>query len=794
MITRPWIRRLFPPTPRTVRKAPAQFRPRLEALEDRFAPAALSVTGLGDNTNPVITAGHAGTAADGFQAPNLRVALGLDAVQHGQAPYLQTNLVSDIPGRADVTDPNLVNPWGVSFSATSPFWVSDQGTSVSSIYSVPSSTVTAASTVPLVVQIPKTAAGPQGPTGQVHNFDTSAFKLANGKPASFIFDSLNGTISAWNGSSTATVEATTAGHVYTGLATNSTASDPNPSNPMLYAANDAGTGGIDAFDSSFKPVNLGASAFVDPNLPAGLVPFNIQNIGGNLYVTYSPAGRANQIAARPGQGAVAIFDTSGKFIKQLIAGSQLAAPWGATLAPAGFGEFGGDLLVGNFAYNNSVINAFNPTTGKYLGTLTGPDGRPIFNQALWYIGFGNGGNGGNLNTLYFTAGIDMETHGLFGSIQPIPSLSRKEPLVPNLPKGAEQTFSTVPTTGADKGDQNPYGVAFVPQGIASGGILHPGDILVSNFNNSANEQGTGSTIMRFTPQGSTSVFFQGPTGLGLTGALGVLKSGFVLVGSLPTDYNTTPPTVNAGSLMILDSNGKVVETFADNQLLEGPWFLALNDEGSTAQVFVSNVLSGTVTRIDLRIPRGGNPVVESLTQIASGYAHRTDPNALVVGPAGLAFDAAHDVLYVASTGDNAIYAIKDAAVTHHDHGIGKLVVQDDAHLHGPLGLVLAPNGDLIVSNGDATNADPNQLNELDEFTTRGMFVGQFQLDNGSPGAAFGIAVSNVNGQLRFAAVDDNTNNLDVWTFETGTGVFRHNSQTSPAGPFGGWSSLGGYVG
>jgi hypothetical protein len=540
---------------------------------------------------------------------------------------------------------------------------------------------------------------------------------------------------------------------------------------MLYAANDAGTGSIDVFDGTFKQVNLGTSAFVDPNLPAGLVPFNIQNIGGKLYVTYAPAGRANQIAAQPGQGAVAIFDTNGTFIQQLITGSQLASPWGITLAPASFGEFGGDLLVGNFSFNDSVINAFDPVHGTFLGTLTGPDGRPIFNQGLWSLAFGNGGNGGNPDTLYFTAGIDMETHGLFGAIEPIPALSPKAPVIPNLPNGARQTFSTVPTTGPDKGDRNPSGVAFVPQNIAHGGVLHPGDLLVTNFNNAANQKGTGSTILRYTPQGGTSVFYQGPTGQGLTGALGVLKSGFVLVGSLPTDYSTTPPKVNPGSLLVLDSSGKLVETIADNQLLDGPWFLAVNDMGGTVQVFVSNVLSGTVTRIDLRIPPVGKPIVESLTQIASGYAHRSVPKALVVGPAGLAFDAAHDVLYVASTGDNAIYAIRNAANTHHDHGMGRLVVKDDTHLHGPLGLVLAPNGDLLVSNGDAQNPDPNQPNELNEFNPRGKFVGQFQLDKGAAGAAFGIAVANVNGQLRFAAVDDNTNTLDVWTFESA--VIRH---------------------
>jgi hypothetical protein len=320
------------------------------------------------------------------------------------------------------------------------------------------------------------------------------------------------------------------------------------------------------------------------------------------------------------------------------------------------------------------------------------------------------------------------------------------------------------STVAANGDQNPYGVAFVPQGFPSGGALNAGDILVSNFNNQANLQGTGSTILRYTPAGDTSVFFQGSSNLGLTGALGVLKSGFVIVGSVPTTDGTSN-TVQPGSLLILDSNGNVVLTLTDSALLDSPWFLAVNDQGDQAQVFVSNVASGTVTRIDLGIPEGGTPFVEQETQIASGYAHRTDPTAVLVGPAGLAFDAARDILYVASTADNAIYAIPKAADTGFRQGKGQLVVQDDTHLHGPLGLALAPNGDLIVSNGDAVNPDPNQLNELDEFTPEGQFVGQFQLDKGAAGAAFGIAVSTINGELHFAAVDDNTNSLNVWTFK-----------------------------
>jgi hypothetical protein len=345
---------------------------------------------------------------------------------------------------------------------------------------------------------------------------------------------------------------------------------------------------------------------------------------------------------------------------------------------------------------------------------------------------------------------------LLGSLQMVPTISRDDPVLPNLANAPEQVVSTV----ASNGDLNPYGVAFVPANIAPGGALQPGDILVSNFNDSSNAQGTGTSIVRISPDGQQHDFFIGQPGLGLTTALGVLKSGFVIVGNVPASGGMA----QQGSLLILDSNGKLVTTLTDSALLNGPWDLTINDQGHEAQLFVSNVLGGNVTRIDLDIPKGGMPTVESETQIASGYATRTDPNALVVGPTGLAFDARRDILYVASTGDNAIYAIPNASETHRDHGKGKLVIMDDVHLHGPLGLVIAPNGDLIAANGDAQNPDPNHPNFLVEYTPDGDFIGQFQLDPGGPGAAFGIALSTANGELRFAAVDDNTNTLHIWTF------------------------------
>jgi uncharacterized protein (TIGR03118 family) len=336
---------------------------------------------------------------------------------HAQvADFVQVNLVSDIPGLATITEPVLANPWGVSHTTTSPFWTSNQGTSTATLFAVTDRTnvtkVTAVNPPTGNIAIPTTATGPQGPTGQVANTNTSSFPVnngGNGSFAHFIFANLNGTISAWDTGPTAFIQATTAGAVYTGLAING-------AQTRLYAANSAGTGHVDVFDSSFNPVNLGDSAFVNPALPDGLVPFNVRDIGGNIYVTYAPAGRPNQISAPPGAGAVAIFDEDGNFITQLIAGSRLAAPWGIALAPAGFGRFINHLLVGNFSFLNSEINAFDPTTGKHRGTMRINVGKGNKPGGLWTIDFGVGGSNGDPNTLYFTDGINGEANGLFGAI------------------------------------------------------------------------------------------------------------------------------------------------------------------------------------------------------------------------------------------------------------------------------------------------------------------------------------------------------------------------------------------
>lgn len=332
------------------------------------------------------------------------------------ADYVQTNLASNIPGLAAITDPLLLNPWGVSRSPTSPFWVSNQGTNSSRLFAVTGGTsVSQVLTVNAngFVGIPTTAGGPQGPTGQVNNTNTASFRLVpsdSSTSARFIFANLNGTISGWAGGLTSTVEVATPGAVYTGLAINS-------AQTRLYAA---GAAGINVFDSAFAPVSL-SGGFTDPNLPSGFVPFNVQNISGNIYVTYAPDTLALQRGATAGAGFVDVFNDDGVLQQRLISGNRLAAPWGLALAPADFGVLSGSLLVGNFSFAASEINAFDPVTGAFRGTIPVNVGAGNTPGGLWALTFGSGaGNGGAANILYFTDGINGETAGLFGAIAAVP--------------------------------------------------------------------------------------------------------------------------------------------------------------------------------------------------------------------------------------------------------------------------------------------------------------------------------------------------------------------------------------
>jgi uncharacterized protein (TIGR03118 family) len=345
--------------------------------------------------------------------PTLGGALWLAAQPAAAQPnrFRQHNLVSDIPGLADNTDPQLSNPWGISFGPTTPFWVSDANTGVTTLYNG------AGVKQGLVVTIP----GPGGtvpgvPTGQVFN-GTTGFALANGNPARFIFASATGTISGWNGGTTASTQVNQfPNSSFTGLAIGTTGG-----NPFLYAAN-FGAGQISVFDGSFAPTTL-AGSFNDPTLPANYSPFNVQNIGGQLFVSYAlvdPDDPGEEVAG-PGNGIVNVFDLNGNFVRRLTTGGALNAPWGFAMAPSNFGAFGGDLLVGNLG--DGTINAYDPTTGAFHGTLLNQFGTPLINEGLWGLAFGNNGPGFDPNKLYFAAGIEDETHGLFGSISPVPEPS-----------------------------------------------------------------------------------------------------------------------------------------------------------------------------------------------------------------------------------------------------------------------------------------------------------------------------------------------------------------------------------
>jgi hypothetical protein len=323
-----------------------------------------------------------------------------------------------------------------------------------------------------------------------------------------------------------------------------------------------------------------------------------------------------------------------------------------------------------------------------------------------------------------------------------------------------RTVSVTPTTGPSAGDQNPYGVAFVPRNFQTGsGPLHHGDVLVSNFNNAANLQGTGTTIMQVPSSSMPTVFFQGTAPLGLTTALGTLQYGFVVVGNGPTTDGSSA-TAQPGSLLVISNTGTLVQTIA-NAWINYPWDMTLIDRGDRAIAFVSNALDGTVNRLDFKVSSTGLTLVSG-ANVASGYVHQGDPVALFDAPTGLVYDEDRDVLFVASSGDNAVFAVHDAAKRKSSAGPGHIVYQDNTHLHGPLGLAQAPNGHLLVANNDAINSDPTQPSEIVEFTKGGNFVKELSVDP-MQGGSFGLAVQRMGGQEIFAAVDDVTSNLIVWT-------------------------------
>jgi uncharacterized protein (TIGR03118 family) len=323
---------------------------------------------------------------------------------NAQNLYSVHNLQSDVLGAAAAVDPDLVNGWGITRSATSPWWVSAEGTDKSTLYNGNSG-----AKLGLVVTVDG------GPTGTVFNgssdFNVQVDAATGPLPARFIFATESGTIAGWNTVGTVAITAaTTPDAIYLGLANGSTGGAN-----YLYAANFR-SGHVDVFDKDFALTTL-TGDFTDPGLPAGYSPFGIQNIGDEILVAYAKQNEdGDEEVAGEGFGYVSAFGTDGSFHGRVASAGELNAPWGLAKAPADFGKFSGDLLVGNFGDGRIHAFAVGENGWEERGVLKGTDHRPIEIEGLWGIGFGNGDRAGPTNTLFFAAGPEDETHGLFGSI------------------------------------------------------------------------------------------------------------------------------------------------------------------------------------------------------------------------------------------------------------------------------------------------------------------------------------------------------------------------------------------
>jgi uncharacterized protein (TIGR03118 family) len=363
-------------------------------------------------------------AAGGGLALVSAPAVAMASSGHNQMPprdltLNQVNLASDLPGMAPVTDPDLKNPWGISLTATSPLWISNQGTDSSTLYTLPSGSSTATKVKAVRVTMPDSVAGP---SGQVSNPGTG-FVLSNGMasaPAAFIFATLDGHIEAWSPKvdpliGNAEDKATVAGAGYTGLAI-----APTNQGGLLFAAN-FNQGRVDVFNSAFKQVKTAYWQFRDPRLPRGFVPFNTQVLNGKVFVTYD---KPDPVTGREGVGAgigvVDEYSTDGHLITRIASGGALNAPWGAAIAPASWGSAAGSLLVGNFG--DGRINIFAKHGNHFADEATGQvrvtsTGKPFAEPGLWGLLPGTATTGGT-NALWFTAGINHEQNGLLGVLRP----------------------------------------------------------------------------------------------------------------------------------------------------------------------------------------------------------------------------------------------------------------------------------------------------------------------------------------------------------------------------------------
>jgi len=343
--------------------------------------------------------------------------------------YKQTNLVSDITGVAPTIDPNLKNPWGLTRSSSSPWWIGNNNSGTSTLYTATGTIIPINGTGTVTVPPPGFAPGTQSaPTGVVFNGSPTDFLVAPGKSAHFIFATEDGTISGWAGGQSATLVVDNSDHgsansaVYKGMT-----SAEIKGGKFLYVTNFR-SAKVEVYDTNFHrffPSNESGESFVADEVPEGFAPFNIQNIGGTLFVTYAKQdGPRHDPVGGAGFGFVELFTPSGRNIGHLQHGDWFNAPWGVVWTTRDFGEFSNAILVGNF--RSGWIAAFNGFTHKFVGFLKNPDGSLVTIDGLWSLTFANDGIAGLANTLYFTAGINNETDGLFGTLTPVDGLDGDE--------------------------------------------------------------------------------------------------------------------------------------------------------------------------------------------------------------------------------------------------------------------------------------------------------------------------------------------------------------------------------
>jgi uncharacterized protein (TIGR03118 family) len=479
--------------------------------------------------------------------------------------YLVHNLVADSASitspPADLIDTRLVNAWGLAASATSPFWACDAGTGLATVYTINATNTTPLGTPNAITQpaVPGAGGTPKGVcTGITPNTAPATTPptfpvTAPGKnpvAAGWIFVTEDGVLSAWASGADATqafVEMDNSNTaVYKGLALVTT--------PVvqLYAANfRAGT--IDVFDAQFHPVTLAGGSFTDSKMPAGFAPFNICNLGGKLYVAYAKQDANKKFdVAGAGNGYVDVFDTTGKLLQSLVVGgtgSWLNSPWGLAIAPATFGKFANDLLVGNFG--DGLINAYDPVTGAFAGTLQDASGSNIVIHGLWALTFGNGGSGGDKDTLYFTAGPGGQKHGLLGSISANPNVVSALNAAQLTGGIAANTYVTI------KGNN----LAATKRSWAAADFGAAGKTLpVSLDGVSVTLNGEPAYISYISP---VQINLLTPADLPSAGRVTIQVSNNTLTSGA---FNVTPQAV-APSFFLLDAAGHVAATHADYSLI-----------------------------------------------------------------------------------------------------------------------------------------------------------------------------------------------------------------------------------